>query len=484
MERRMMMNLNNKLTFTILVLFTVLVSSCGIPKNTFRSENKTTPKDYNRSGQKDTMSVVNINWKTYFGDNNLATLIDTALANNQELNIILQEIEIGRNEIRAKKGEYLPFVTIGAETGFEKSSTYTRSGVLEEQLDAKPGSHFPTLVQNHAYGVSATWEVDIWKKLRNAKKSATMRYLSSIEGKNFMQTNLVAEIATSYYELMALDNLLDIIEKNIAFQTNALKIVKLQKEAAKVTQLAVNRFDAQLLNTQNLQYEVRQRITETENHIHFLTGRFPKPIVRESNKFLLLNMDSLQAGIPSQLLTNRPDIRQAEYGLAATKLDVAVARANFYPSLSLRAGLGAQSFDPKHLLDPKSLIFNLIGNLAAPLINKNAIKAAYNQASAKQIQAIYTYEQSILNAYLDVLNQLAKMDNFTKSYETKNHEVSILTESIGVANNLFNAARADYIEVLLTQSEALKSKIELVEIKKQQFNAKINLYRALGGGWR
>src|SRR5690606_15415979 len=184
-------------------------------------------------------------------------------------------------------------------------------------------------------GVYASWEIDVWKKLRNAKKAAVSRYLSSVEGRNFMVTNLISEIAESYYELMALDNLLDIVERNIEIQGSALQTVKQQKEAAKVTQLAVNRFEAQLLNTKNLQYEIRQRIVETENKINFLVGRFPQPITRDSESFENLPIGPVQEGIPSQLLENRPDIRQAELELMAAKLDVKVARANFYPSFKI-----------------------------------------------------------------------------------------------------------------------------------------------------
>jgi outer membrane protein, multidrug efflux system len=246
----------------------------------------------------------------------------------------------------------------------------------------------------------------------------------------------------------------------------------------------VNRFEAQLLNTRNRQFAIKQKIVETENRINFLTARFPKPIARNSDKFLGLKIDSLHSGIPSQLLLNRPDIRQAEFALAATKIDVEVARANFYPTLGIRAGIGFQAFNPTFLINPESLLFNVLGDLVAPLINRNALDAAYNTATLQQIQAVYKYEQTILNAYVDIINQLSKLDNFTKSYDIKSKEVDILMESITIANNLFNSAKADYAEVLFTQREALEAKTDAVEIKMKQLNAKVNIYRALGGGWK
>jgi NodT family efflux transporter outer membrane factor (OMF) lipoprotein len=462
----------------LIILFSV--GGCKTIQNNVRSENKSVPVSYKNS--QDTMNLAQVNWRSYFSDENLVALIDTALKNNQELNIMLQEIEIGKNEIRARKGEYLPFVRAGAAVGVEKVGRYTRSGAVEEQLEIKDGRRFPDPLGDYYLGVSASWEVDIWRKLRNAKKSAVMRYLASTEGRNFMVTNLIAEISEAYYELEALDNQLEIIRQNTEIQAGALRVMQRLKESAIVTQLAVNRFQAQLLNTQNLQYDVLQRIAEVENRIHFLTGKYPQPIKRNSASFSLIEIDSLGFGVPSQLLANRPDIRQAEYELAAAKLDVKVARANFYPSLDITAGVGFQSFNAAYLLNPHSILYNIAGDLMAPLINRNAIKAAYNTATAQQLKAVYNYEQKILNAYVEVLNQVSMIDNSSKSYATKAKEVDILMQSINISNNLFNSARADYGEVLLTQREALESKMELIEVKMKQLKARVNIYRALGGG--
>ncbi len=455
---------------------------CAGPQTALRIESKSVPPHFYAAG--DSANVAKMDWEHYFNDNSLTALIDSALSKNQELNVTLQEIEIAHNEVRARKGEYLPFVTAGADAGVERDGKYTRFGVLDENLEAEPGRPFPTPFTDFRTGVYASWELDVWKKLRNAKKAAAARYLASVEGKNFLVTNLVAEVAGSYYELMALDNLLDIIQQNITLQSDALRIVKQQKEAARLTQLAVNRFEAQLLNTRNLQFEIRQRIVETENRLLFLTGSFPRTIERNSSRFNAIQLDSIAAGIPSQLLLNRPDIRQAEWQLTAARLDVKAARANFYPSFGIRAGAGFQSFNAAYLLNPQSMIFNLAGDLVAPLINRNAIRATYNSANARQIQRLYAYEQTILSAYLDVRNQLSGVSNFAASYKTKSQEVEILTQSIGISNELFSSARADYLEVLLTQREALESKMELIEIKLKQMNAKVNIYRALGGGWR
>lgn len=465
-----------------ILLLTTGIWSCKIPAVSNRIENKSVPTQYLQS--RDSNTVAGMNWREFFGDDNLAALIDTALKNNQELNITLQEIQISRNEIQARKGEYLPFVGVTAGLGFEKEARYTRHGAVDEAIEIKPQKEMPKILPDYLVGLSASWELDVWKKLRTARQSAVLKYLSTVEGRNFMVTQLIAEISESYYELIALDNLLSILSQNIELQKSALQVVRMEKDAAKVTQLAVNRFEAQLLNTQNRQYEIRQKIVETENRINFLVGRFPQPVARNPAAFADLQPLLPSEGVPVQLLQYRPDIRQAELDLEASKLDVKVVRANFFPSFRLTAGAGFRAFNPAYLIKPESILYNLAGDMMAPLVNRNAIKADFANANAKQVQAVYSYERSILNAFIEVTNQLNRMENFTKSFETKQREADILAQSVNISNNLFRSARADYVEVLLTQREALEARLELTEIKLKQFAARVNIYKALGGGWK
>ncbi len=459
------------------------VGACKLPALVQRNENRTTPATYVGTTT-DSTNTARTRWKQFFTDPNLVVLIDSALQRNQELNITRQELELARNEIRARTGDYMPSVSIGAGADIAKPGRYTLQGATEEKVLIQDDRANPTPLANYQVGVSASWEVDIWRKLRNARKSAATRYLASIEGRNFMVTNLIAEIANSYYELLALDNQLAIIRQNIEIQENALRIVKQEKESARVTELAVKRFEAQVQNTISLQYKTQQRITETENHLNFLAGRYPQPIVRDYQAFNALVPTTIQAGIPAQLLNNRPDIRQAEQQLVAAKLDVKVARANFYPSLGISAGAGFEAFKPGLLFNsPESILYNLAGDLAAPLINRNGIKALYYSANAVQLQAVYNYDRTVLNAYIEVANQLSNIGNLQKSYDAKLKEVQALNQSIRISNSLFKAVRAEYTEVLFTQRDALESKFDLTETKMQQLNATVNVYRALGGGW-
>lgn len=469
-------------TYILYSLLVVLVHSC-VPTKSVREAN-TKVSDTYTNAVIDTVTSAAVKWKDFFSDPNLTVLIDAALVNNQELNIFIQQMAVAKNEVQTRKGEYLPFVNFGAAAEVEKVSTFTRNGAVEENLNIRENQAFPDPLPNYNAGLFTSWELDVWKKLRNSKKAAVMEYLATVEGKNFMVTNLVSEIADAYYELIALDNQLMIIEQNLDIQQNALEIVKLQKQAARATELAVKRFEAEVLKNKSERYEVKQEIVENENRINFFLGRQPTTIVRSSEAFIEKNVAAVQTGIPSQLLQYRPDIRQAELELAASKLDVKVARANFYPSLGINTGVGLEAFKPKFLTNtPESLLYSIAGDVVGPLINRNAIKAAYNTANNKQLQAVFEYEKTILNAYIEVVNELSNIDNLEKTYDLKKEQVTALNESIEISNKLFQSARADYMEVLLTQRDALEAKIELVETKKNQFLARVGVYRALGGGW-
>jgi NodT family efflux transporter outer membrane factor (OMF) lipoprotein len=458
-------------------------AACKLPTLVQKTDNQAVPAAYANAAQ-DSANIAAIKWREYFSDPYLVALIDTALKNNQELNITLQEIEQTRNEIRARKGEYLPFVGLRAGGGVDKVARYTNIGAMEANTEIKPGKEMPEPLPNYMLAATATWELDIWNKLHNAKRAAVSRYLASIEGRNFVITNLIAEVADNYYELLALDNQMDIVKKNIEIQSNALQIVKLQKEATRVTELAVRKFEAEVFKTRSLQYDIQQEITQTENRLNFLLGRFPQPVPRNATAFDGALPNAIKTGIPAQLLANRPDIRQAEKQLEAAKLDVKIARAAFYPSLAISAAVGLQAFNPSYLLQtPESLLYTLAGDLVAPLVNRNAIKAAYKNANARQIQAAYNYERTVLNAYVEVANQMARINNLGQSYELRTKQVQALTQSIDISTGLFRSARADYMEVLMTQRDALESRFDLVETRMHQLNAMVQVYRALGGGW-
>jgi len=457
----------------------------SLKSNPPREANKEVPSSFGgaqpatANGTPHGASVAQKKLGEFFASPELRGLIETAMKSNQELNIRMQDLIIAQNEISARQGAYLPTLSAQAGVGVDRVGKYTSQGVSDE------AHGLPKNLGNFQFGLMGSWEVDIWKKLRNAAKAARLRYLASVEGRNFMATQLVAEIARSYFDLVALDNELLVLQSNVEIQTNALEVVKLEKQAARVTELAVQRFEAEVLKTRSRLYDVEQERVQAENRINFLLGRYPQPVHRNAEDFKTTLPDTVEAGLPSQLLENRPDVRQAELELAASKLDVSVAKAAFYPSLQIDAGVGYRSFNLSHLVaTPESLVYNVGTGLTAPLLNRTAIAAQYRTANALQLQAVFHYEQTLLQAFTDVANQLAMMSNLHKSYELQSQQVDTLARSVEISNILFQSARADYMEVLLTRRDSLEAQVSLIETKKRQLQAMVDMYQALGGGWR
>lgn len=463
-----------------------LASGCvpNLKENRAREVRKEVPDRFRDTGPSAEAAVAaqNVGLKTYrefFSNPELQKLIDEAIRNNQELNLRIQEIIIASAEAAARRGEYGPRVGIGVGAGVDRPGAFTSQGRSDEHLD------LPKNLGNFEFGLRAQWELDVWGKLRNSARAAQLRFLSSVEGKNFVLTQVVAEIARSYFELIALDNQIDVLNRNIGIQTDALEVMRVEKASARVTQLAVLRFEAEVLKNRSRLYTLEQSRVQIENRINFLVGRFPRPIQRNSQELKDPLPSVIQSGLPSQLLTNRPDVRAAELELEAAKLDVSAARKAFYPSLSIDAAAGFRSFSASHLLDtPESLVYNLAGSLMAPLLNRAGIAAQYRSANARQIQAVVGYERTLLQAFTDVVNHIVRFENIQRGYGLQLQQVDTLAKSVEVSNVLFQSARADYMEVLLTRRDSLEAQMELIETKKNLLQTMVDIYQSLGGGWR
>ena len=436
-------------------------------------------KPTNEVSSSENSSVLGID--EFYHDRMLTGLIHQALADNRELKILEQEVQAANSEVLARQGAYLPFVTFGANAGLDRPSLYTPEGAVERQIEYLPGKHFPDPLPDFRLGFNLLWEPDIYRALRNAKDAAVQRSIAASERRNSFVTQLVAEIAENYYRLMALDQRMETLDKTIALQSQSLEISEAKKAAGRGTELPVQRFQAEVRKNQSEKLIVTQEIVETENRINFNLNRFPMPVERASAGFFDLNIP-LSVGVPVQLLQNRPDIRQAERELTAAGLDVLTARAHFFPSGSISSGVGFQSFDPRYLFNPEALIYNVAGELVAPVINKKAIQAEYLTANARQLAAVYNYQRVILNAFTEVVNRVSKAENYRKSIDIKKQQLEALEASVDTSTKLFQNARVEYIEVLFAQRDFLEAKLVLIETKKEQLSAIVNAYQALGGG--
>lgn len=461
----------------------LVASGCQIPKLFGPEAGPALPGDFNGVTTAENSAAIGI--YEFFNEPMLTQLIAQGLAQNQELKIRNQEIQIASNQILARRGAYLPFVNVGGGGGFLRNSRYTPLGAAEDQLFYPGGRRFPDPVIGDA-GISANlfWQIDIWRQLRNARDAAMQRYVEAVDDRNYFITRLVAETADNYYELAALDQKLVYLNQTIALQQKSLEVAKAQKEAARGTELAVQRFLAEVHKNESQKLIVQQRIIEVGNRINFLVGRYPQVVNRPAWEFLTLDSRVLAVGVPAQLLQNRPDIRAAEREIAASGLDILVAKANFYPKVTLTAGIGFEAFNPRYLFDPGAFLANAAGQLVVPLINKKAIQAEYLNANARQLQAIYHYQRVVLNAFTEVINRMNKVENYRGSVAIKQEQVKALEESVNVASDLFQGARpeVEYMDVLFAQRDLLEARTDLIETKQQQFSAIVNTYQALGGG--
>ena len=463
-----------------------LLSSCQLPKPLLRPTDRPLPVSF--GGHTDSVGIASQNWRTFFADPNLVQLIDTALGSNLDLRIATQRIEAARAAFEYSRGFLAPQVNAVGSAGVDRYGQYSMNGVGNYDTNLSDNIRGNELIPNptpdYFLGARTTWEVDIWGKLHNRRKAAYLRFLSSEKGRHAVITGLVAEVARHYYTLLALDGELEIIQKNIDFQQNALELVRIQKEAGRVTELAVQQFTAQLLNTRSRQGQVRQQIIESENQLNRLLGRYPQPIVRGRSLQDRELPGQVLTGIPTQMLVRRPDIQQAELELQAAHVDIDVARAEFLPSLNLNAYLGLNAFRTAVLFNPASLAAGLLGGLSAPIINRRFLKADYRQSVAQAGESLYRYRQTILTGFSEVTTGLRGVENYRQVAELQTQEVAVLRQAVTTSNDLFRGGYASYLEVITAQRNVLEAELALINTKQAQFLSLTDLYRALGGGWQ
>lgn len=464
-------------TSILLMVFFGLVSSCKIATPPREPGMREVPSSFTGKADSSSISIGDINWDKFFTDPYLKGLIDTALQQNLDLSVAIQRMEMSRARFLERKGALLPGLQAITAANYGNMSNQLLSGNPRDRTS-------PNFNQDYFLGVQSNWEADIWGKLRSMKKAAYIRYLASEKGRQLVETALVAEVARMYYELLTLDNELEVVHRNIDLQEIALEVIKIQKMGGRATELAVQQFSAQLLGTKMLEAEIEQRIVEAENELNLLLGRFPESISRGKSILEQPLPESIQAGLPSGLLLRRPDIQQAELKLAAARADVEAARAAFLPSLTLSPYLGVNAVKAALLFStPESLAVGVISSLTAPIFQKRQIRSNFERRSAQNMEAAYEYQKAILTGFQEVVTDLKRIRNFERMYELKEQEVDVLQNAVSTSNDLFTSGYATYLEVITAQRGVLEAELELANIRKGIFISVIDLYRALGGGW-
>jgi len=477
-------------TIAVLLIAVVLVGTgCSQYKSVTITPKRDLPAAYaDSTGHRDTTTIASLPPEKFFSDPYLLKLIDTALAANPDIQSALQKTEVAAASLQYTRSPLLPSLDAEIGAALRKYSDYTMDGVGNFDTNLSPDinkdQHIPNPTPDYFLGFRSSWEVDLWGKLRSRKAAALSRFLASREGYRMVTTELIAQVATLYYQLLGLDRQQAILHKNAQLQANALDIVQTQKLGGRATELAVQQFQAQLLHTQALLYTNAQQITETESQLNFLLGSYARPIERDTSIIQLPLPQALSAGVPSQLLLHRPDIRQAEAELLAANADIRAARAAFFPSLNLSAYTGYNAFKTALLFNPGSIAYGLSGGLTAPIFNRRAIRADYARSIAEGRQALYAYQKTILTSLREVTNSLKGMENYQRFYALKQQEVASLNNAVSVANDLYLVGRASYLEVITAQRNVLDAELEMTNAKASIFLNAVNLYRSVGGGWR
>jgi HAE1 family hydrophobic/amphiphilic exporter-1 len=466
----------------------VLLAGCKVQQDSLPESSLRLPETYETAVLDSASNSSQIVWTEFFQDEELKSLIQAALDNNQDNQQTLLKINAARATMLNAKRGILPAFSLNAGAAKRKFGEYTMDGVgnadtnLSDNVPAD--KKIPSPYKDFLVGAEFSWEIDVWGKLRSRKKAAVARLMASEEMSRNIQTWLISEVASNYYHLLALDQEIEVLEENISLQELALQLITELKEGGKANQLAIDQFEALVLNTKALLQAKNRELKSAEYDLARLVGSLDFSLSRMDLDEAITIQNELETGLPSELIQNRPDLKEAEMQLKASKADVHAAKAAFYPSFNLFGMAGFNAFDfSKLFLSPGSGIYQFGAGLTAPIFNRREIRSLYEVARTDQQIALLEYEKKTLNAYLEVLDLINQMDTYDQQLKMKQYEVSVLERAIEHSNTLFSVGYANYLEVINAQSRTLESAIELADLKASRLQANVRLYKALGGGW-
>lgn len=422
-------------------------------------------------------------WNQITSDALLNDYIDSAIRNNYNIQMAYQKLEQLRQVRVQTKGALLPQVNLGAAGSLRKFGLYTMDGAGNIVTEMVPGKLVPIDLPDIYTGIQASWEADIRGKLKNLDRAALTRFLAGTDGIQFVVSGIISDVIVSYYQLITKDNELRVIRESAEKEKEALDFIRAQKDAGKTNELVVQQFTAQYYNLKVLEREVMQEIVKEENRFNFLLGRYPQQVKRNSET--LYYTDSIWRGkINSYVLLNRPDIQAAEKSVAAARLDVMAARASFYPSFNINVNAGLQAFGFNYFfIAPESIMYQLGGNLLSPLINKSSLRAQYGYTKAAHSDAILQYRQSLLTAFMEVSDDVSELKHLENIKQLSENKLSEYRKAVESSFDLYKAARVSYLDVLISQQNALQANLELIRIYQRSRVTQVKLFRNLGGRW-
>jgi outer membrane protein, multidrug efflux system len=465
-----------------LALISLIISACSVSKD-IKTPAPETPVAFRNADIKttgDSSSIADIQWRQFFTEPVLQALIDSAINNNYDMQLAVKNLEQSQLVLRQSKWNNIPQLALNVTANSNRPSDNSLTGLSLSQFNIGKNH-----IENYQADVSLSWEADIWGKIRNQNKLALAGYLQTNEAKKLIQTNIVANVAQGYYNLLMLDKQLSIANKNVALNDSTLRIIKLQYNAGQVTSLGVQQAEAQRLVAAQLVPQFEQAIALQENALRILTGALPDKVTRNATLDQFNLPDNIATGVPSTVISRRPDVRSAEFSLNIANANVGITKAEMYPALRITASGGVNSLKASNWFNVPASLFGVVaGSVITPLINKKQLSTNYKIAQVEREKVVLRFRQTVLNAVGEVSNSLASIEQLKEQQTIALQRVEKLQQATGNANLLFRNGMANYLEVITAQSNVLQSELELAAIKRNELTAVSSLYRALGGGWQ
>jgi len=422
-----------------------------------------------RLGATEAVEIANIAWWDQFRDPVLSELVRTALANNKDLEIATANVDQAAAQYGIVRSAQFPQVNAGVSAARERSSANA----------PLPGGR---TVNDYGVNLSASFELDVWGKLRRATESARANLLATEQGKGTVVLTVVTAVATGYIQLRALDRQLRIAQDTSDSFGEVTRLQRIRFEEGAVPESDYRQAESQYRDALAHVPELEREIARQENFISVLLGRNPGPIARgnDIDGFLF---PAVPGALPAALLERRPDIRQAEQQLIAANADIGVAKAAYFPDISLTGLLGLESAQLSDLFKGPSRVWSFGAGIAQPIFNAGRIRAQVAQAEALQREALYTYQKAIISAFQDVENALIDQTKFGQVRTEQGRNVAALRRFRDLAELRYREGATIYLEVANAEQSLFNAELSYVATQAQLFQSYANLYRAMGGGW-
>lgn len=463
------MKKQNIIKGSLLVFTMFIVQSCFVAKDYTKPEVKT-DNLYRTEQVLDSTSLAMLSWDKLFTDEILQKHIQEAIQNNLDMKIALQNMAAAEATLKQSKAGYLPSLNATATLTHQELSKNSQFGRL-----------FNGSIDQYDFSAKLAWEADIWGKIRSTKRASAAKYLESAVAKQAIQTDLVANIASLYYQLLALDEQVKVVNSTLKNRNTSVDVIKALKDAGNVTEVAVKQTEAQQYAAQIILEDLNFQVSVLENSFNQLLGKNPNVVERGLFENQVIDAE-IKSGLPAFLLSKRPDVVAAELNFRNTFELTNVARSYMYPSLTINAVGGFQSLELKDWFSTNSLFATLIGGIAQPIFNQRQNKTRLEVAKANQQKAYLQFEKSLLVAGKEVSDALANYENETNKLEIRKKQVEALKNAADYSDELLQYGMVNYLEVLTVKDNALNTEINYIDNKYKQLNAVITLYKALGGG--